>query len=315
MGLRDWIWPFDGGTENSSDEDAGQEGEAGIDAAPREMKDQENTVEATGMDSQNLDGVMESIGVDDASEGRTVLGTDQSTELDDENQVDHDEIDFYQFDDDSGESGKSVDDLLSEDLGEEPLTMEDSETKKSQGGVENQGRNKSTSEDDSGHPDDETDFNPDILRSSTPGDGTRHGENDNTFMELPEVCVTEQESPDPDASPKEMLPEVLPGWDFQKEDRYRVQMENAEDYINATYRDQKKRRYMIHVSKWKPSHVKYALDELYGFREPHPFDVWTARGQFVFAVKIVSGTVSNAHTLLMACPALSKSYFQFEEGS
>lgn len=151
----------------------------------------------------------------------------------------------------------------------------------------------------------------------TSGSDTRHGQYDGSsdvFMELPDTCVTETEDPDADAPIEELLPDILPGWKLQKTDSYRWKVPVAEDWITGTYVDSFGGRYMVHVSRWKPDHVQYAMDELLGKGEPTRFDVWTARGRFVFGVKIAGGTIDQAKTLLTACPPLSKSYLGMDGG-
>ncbi len=138
----------------------------------------------------------------------------------------------------------------------------------------------------------------------------KHRSSADIFMELPDDCLTEQEEPDINASPQELLPEILPGWKRLKTDKDRWKVPVAEDWINATYINPVGNRYMFHISKWAPEHVCYVIDELYGRGHPTRFDAWTARGRFIFAVKIAEGTVKQAKTLLSASPALSKDYLK-----
>ena len=329
MGLRKLFWPFGDTDEKASGDGSEQEFDGAVGNGMRDSRAGEPPSKTAGMDSERPAGVMEAADVEDPSRERTVLGKDESASLHDGTKHSGGSQRFDDHDERDDDSGKSPEAFLSGDLGEEDIQTQDDpetngsdiETEETEDTDGDASANNQTSdkdedapagEDSSGAAGEGSSYNPETVRSSTPEHRSRHGENDDTFMELPEACVTEQESPDPDASAEEMLPEVLPGWDLQKTDQYRWQRENAQDYINATYRDPQSRRYMVHVSKWKPSHITYALDELYGFGEPNAFDLLTARGQFVFAVKIVGGTVDDARTLLMACPALSQSYFQGE---
>ena len=131
-----------------------------------------------------------------------------------------------------------------------------------------------------------------------------------TFMELPDTCVTHDEKPRVKAPAEELLPELLPGWEVLKSDTDRWQLPVSEDYVNATYLDPSGDRYMVHISRWKPGHVRYAIEELYGKGHPTWFDIWIGRGRYVFGVKIADGYDSQAKTLLAASPALSKAYLR-----
>jgi len=324
MGLKDWFWPS---RDSTNQEETGEEDEniGRIHEEPGSSVDH-GTGDAVHDGFDEIGGVMDDAGGSSGDEQK-LLGKGSSDTRDGRDDADTDATPGHGGRDEStGTDGSSpsVADLLADDIGENPVQTRDTEEEEPDSDEE------PDTEEEHGNPDEEADghedldgdgddrgselqFDPDTYHTSTPDNGGRHGEDDDTFMELPQVCVTEQESPDPDASAEEMLPEALPGWELQKTDRYRWQMDNAEGFINATYRDPLDRRYMFHVSKWKPRHVKYALDTLYGFGEPNSFDIWTARGQFVFAVKIAGGTTEDARTLLMAAPALSRSYFQAED--
>ncbi|AZH26685.1 type IV secretory system conjugative DNA transfer family protein [Haloplanus aerogenes] len=133
------------------------------------------------------------------------------------------------------------------------------------------------------------------------------------LLELPDTCITEAEDPDREASAEELLPEVLPGWKKlgTTTDRWAVPV--AEDWVLGTYLGPKNDRYLIHISRWQPDHVQYAVDELFGVGEPVRFDAWTARGRFIFGVVILDGSIDRARTLLTACPALSERYIQLQE--
>jgi hypothetical protein len=133
------------------------------------------------------------------------------------------------------------------------------------------------------------------------------------LLELPDTCVTETEDPDREASVEEMLPEVLPGWKKLETTRDRWAVPVAEDWILATYLGPENDRYMIHISRWQPDHVQYAIDELFGIGQPTRFDAWTARGRLIFAVAILDGSIHRARTLLTACPALSEQYIQLQK--
>jgi len=133
------------------------------------------------------------------------------------------------------------------------------------------------------------------------------------FLELPDTCVTETENPDGDASAEAMLPDVLPGWERQTTTIDRWSVPVAEDWILATYTGPENDRYMIHVSRWQPDHVQYAIDDLFGIGQPTRFDVWTVRARFIFGVVTLDGSVDRARTLLTACPALSKQYIDPQE--
>ena len=133
---------------------------------------------------------------------------------------------------------------------------------------------------------------------------------EDAYMELPDRSITTTEKPDPDASVEKLLPETLPGWQLQKMDQYRWIVESAEEFITATYRDPLGDRYMVHVSRWQPEHVQYVVNELYCMGKPTDFDAWTARGRYVFAVKIDRGTVEQAKKLLATAPPLSMDYLE-----
>jgi hypothetical protein len=53
------------------------------------------------------------------------------------------------------------------------------------------------------------------------------------------------------------------------------------------------------------------MDGLYGIGEPVEFDIWTARGRFIFGVVTLEAPLDRAKTLLAACPALSESYIDW----
>jgi len=139
-----------------------------------------------------------------------------------------------------------------------------------------------------------------------------HGTEDE-LLELPDTCITESEDPNREASAEDMLPEILPGWKRLETTTDRWKVPVAEDWILATYLGPENDRYIIHISRWQPDHVQYAIDDLFGIGQPTRFDVWTARGRFIFGVIILDGSIDRARTLLTACPALSERYIQLQE--
>jgi len=152
---------------------------------------------------------------------------------------------------------------------------------------------------------------PELPPADSNGDSLRKKQSSaSTFMELPSDCITDLEEPEVNASPGELLPEILPGWKKVKTDKNRWTLPVAEDWITATYLGPVGDRYMVHISKWKPEHVCYVIDELYGIGEPTRFEVWTVRGRYIFAVKIADGTIRQAKNLLAASPALSHDYLE-----